>query len=302
MSILPVVYQIIMLFIIVAVGLLLRVKKVFTDPVIKGVNTTVIYVTWPAMLLMTTQKSHTPETFSDFMLILLMSTLIMGGSLLILYALMRRAKDQRLRPVMAMIAAMPNAGYIGLPIIQAVYGDTGALYLAAYICGFNVVLWTAGVALFTGFSKSTLRAMLNPGLLASFIGVLLFALKIALPTPILSAVHQLGALNTPLAMLLLGARLDTVRFYHLKGLNLWLCIALKLILIPLIAYGALRLLHIEGMALGVLMLATMMPSASAGQMLAEKYDMHVDFAARGVSISTLLCIVTIPVLMLLMGI
>lgn len=222
MNILPVVYQILMLFIIAAMGLLLRARGVFTDPVIKGVNSTVLMVTWPAMMLMTTQREFSLEVFEGFMIVLGGSIVVLSLACALAYVLLRGRVEDRLRPVLCMLAAMPNAGYIGLPIVEAVYGDAATVYLAAYIVGFNIVLWTIGVSLFTGFHIGSLKGMLNPGFICAVLGTILFLLSIRLPTPILSAVNQLGALNTPLSMLLLGARMDTLRPRQLLNAKLWI--------------------------------------------------------------------------------
>lgn len=299
MSILPVVNQIIMLFIIAALGFMLRRMKVFTDPVIKGVNSTVILITWPAMMIMTTQKDYDAEVLKGFFGVFTASLVILSVFILITFFCFSKMKDKGLRPVMTMLAVMPNSGYIGLPIIQAVYGDAGALYLAAYLVGFNLVLWTLCVSICTGFTLKSLKGMLNPGLIAAIVGIALFLLKIKLPSPVLSAVNQLGSLNTPLAMLLLGARMDTLTLKKLLDGPMWITVALKLVVIPILALYVLKALGMPPLALGVAVLATAMPSASACQMLAEKYDLGVDFAARGVLVSTLLCIVTIPLMLTL---
>ena len=301
MSILPVVYQILMLFIIAAIGLLLRVRGVFTDPVIKGVNTTGLMVTWPAMMLMTTQREFSMEVFEGFMIVLGGSIVVLSLACALAYVLLRGRVEDRLRPVLCMLAAMPNAGYIGLPIVEAVYGDAATVYLAAYIVGFNIVLWTIGVSLFTGFHFGSLKGMLNPGFICAVLGTILFLLSIRLPTPILSAVNQLGALNTPLSMLLLGARMDALRPRQLLNARLWIVTVVKLLAMPLIVLFAARALGVSGMPLGILVLCSAMPAASAGQMLAEKYDAHVNTAATGISISTLSCIATIPLMLLLLG-
>lgn len=301
MNILPVVYQILMLFIIAAMGLLLRARGVFTDPVIKGVNSTVLMVTWPAMMLMTTQREFSLEVFEGFMIVLGGSIVVLSLACALAYVLLRGRVEDRLRPVLCMLAAMPNAGYIGLPIVEAVYGDAATVYLAAYIVGFNIVLWTIGVSLFTGFHIGSLKGMLNPGFICAVLGTILFLLSIRLPTPILSAVNQLGALNTPLSMLLLGARMDTLRPRQLLNAKLWIVTAVKLLAMPLLVLLAARALGVSGMPLGILVLCSAMPAASAGQMLAEKYDAYVNTAATGISISTLSCIATIPLMLLLLG-
>lgn len=207
-------------------------------------------VTWPAMMLMTTQREFSLEVFEGFMIVLGGSIVVLSLACALAYVLLRGRVEDRLRPVLCMLAAMPNAGYIGLPIVEAVYGDAATVYLAAYIVGFNIVLWTIGVSLFTGFHIGSLKGMLNPGFICAVLGTILFLLSIRLPTPILSAVNQLGALNTPLSMLLLGARMDTLRPRQLLNAKLWIVTAVKLLAMPLLVLLAARALGVSGMPAG----------------------------------------------------
>lgn len=301
MNIMPVVDQIIMLFILMGLGLALRKMNIFTDKVIKGVNLMVLKVTWPALMLMTTQREYTPDALDMFVKVLLGSMVIMALTTAAAYLACRR-KDRRMAPVFALLCGLPNAGYIGLPIVGAVYGDAGTLYVAAYIIGFNLVLWTLGVAMFTGFSLRSLKNLLNPALICAAVGITLFVLRIQLPAPILSAVNQLGVVNTPLSMLLLGARLNTLRPRQLMDARLWQVVLVRLLAVPLATFAALRLMGVEGMLLGMLVLPTALSSAAAGQMFAERYDIGVPFAVKCVSVTTLLSLLSLPLIMVLSGI
>lgn len=300
-NVMPVIDQIIMLFLIGLCGLLLRKLNIFTDPVIKGVNKAALMVTWPAMMLMVTQKDYSPELLKGFSQVLIAAIVIMSVGSIVVYLLYKNGKKERFRPVAAMLSAMPNAGFMGLPIISAVYGDAGTLFLAAYIVAFNIVMWTLSISTFNGFKLKSLKGMLNPGFIFAMIGVAFFFLKIKLPSPLLSTVNQLGAMNTPLSMLLLGARIDTVKPKELANVHLWIPTAVKLLALPAVTLFALKAIGITGIPLGVTVLATAMPAASGCQMLAERNDREVAYTSLGVLVSTTLCILTVPLIMMLMG-
>lgn len=297
----PVVNQIIMLFIIAAIGLGLRLKGIFTDQVIKAINTTVLNVAWPCMAIMTTQKDYTAETLHGFLFVLGVSVVGMALAYMIAWALFFRNKQDRVRPVLINLSALPNAGFMGLPIVQAAYGDVGVLYLAAFVVGFNVVLWTIGASMYTGFKLKALKNLLSPGFIGAILGVVLFLARIRLPEALLSAVTQIGSLNTPLSMLLLGSRMDTLRLKHLADWRVWVCAALKNLAMPLALCLALRLAGVTGILLTVPVMLMAMPPAAACQMLSERYDADVSLAARSISIATLLSVLTIPLVILACG-
>jgi predicted permease len=123
-----------MLFAIAGIGALLNRKGILGDPVVKGISDVVTLVTNPALLIMVTQHEYTPDTRASFLSVLWISTLVMAVTTAAVYAAFRR-EDEKRRPIIALLAAFPNAGFMGLPIIQKVYGDLGALYLAAFIVG-----------------------------------------------------------------------------------------------------------------------------------------------------------------------
>lgn len=301
MNIIAVINQIIMLFIITGVGSLLRHKKVLNDAVIKGINSVVLLAAWPAMIIMTTQKQCTEETLEGFILVACVTAVILAVMCIGIWFFMKKFRDVWEKPVLVVLSVMPNAGFVGLPIIQAVYGELGVLYLAAFLVGFNLVLWTVGVFLFTGVNLRSLKNVINPGFISAVVGTGLFVMKIALPTPLLSTVNQLGSLTTPLSMLLLGARLSQVRIKRLARPRLWIACAIKLLVVPMIALVVMRALKADALMTGVMVLAMAMPAASAAQMFAEKYDNDVEYSVQGVSVSMLLCIITIPLILLLLG-
>ena len=297
----PVVNQIAMLFIVAAVGLMLRKKGVFTDQVIKGVNTTVINVTWPCMAVMALLVDYTPEVLDGFLKVMLISIVAMSASCVIGYLVFNRCKDKLRRPVYICLGALPNAGFVGMPIAHALFGEIGVLYMAAFLVGFNLLVWTAGASMYTGFGIKTLKGFLSPGCIGIVIGIALFILKIHLPEPINLAITSIGRLNTPLAMLLMGARMDTLKLSDLADKKMWGATALKLLGMPLLVFAVMKLMGFSGILLTLPVMMIAMPAASVCQMLAERHGGDSKYAATGVSLSTLMCIVTVPLLAFIIG-
>ncbi len=291
--------QLFMLFAIAFVGALLRKKGVMGDPVVKGISDLVTFGTNPALLIMVTQHEYTAASLAGFLHVLWMATVTMALTMILVYAACRRESD-RVRPILSMLTALPNAGFMGLPIIQTVYGDLGALYLAAVIVAFNLVVWTVGIAQLDRGSLSW-RKLVNPGFVAALIGTALFLLRVDLPDLLDAPVNALGSMNTPLAMLILGARMTG---FVPKALWDWknaLVSGVKLLIMPLAALALTRALGLDAVAAGTLVLSSAMPSAIMCQMLAEMYGRDALFAAQEVSFTSILCIFTIPLVVTLLG-
>lgn len=297
---LTVLNQILMLFIIAAIGFALRKTKVFTDQVIKGINTLVLNVTWPAMSIMITQKQYTSESLKGFLIVLLAATAFMAASFAFGSLIFKKIPDRNRRSALVCLSALPNAGFMGLPIVDAVYGDTGVLYLAAFVSGFNIVVWTLGTMLFEGFNlKGAIKGLMSAGFIGMLVGITLFLLKVDLPDILGNCVDQIGAFNTPLSMLLLGARMDGLDLKKLSGFSFWIACFVKLFVLPIILLGILYLAGLRDILLVLPVLLMAMPSASACQMLCERYDADAAFAASGVAVCTLLCAISVPVVMMI---
>ena len=302
MRIWSVVLQILTLFMLIGCGVFLRKKKIFTDPVIKGVNTTILTLVWPSMVLMTTQKQLSSDLIGGFFRVLIFSALLMAVLSILLLVLCKRWLNENRLPVFIGLCALPNAGFVGLPLVSAFYGDLGLAYLSAYIVGFNLILWTLYPIIFQDKSTNPLKSALNVSMLFCFVAIMLFAFQIRIPEPFSSLLNQLGALTTPLSMLLLGSRLlESINVKKLFDKALLSAVGIRLLLFPLAIYGLMRLIGLNGMELGVMVLASAMPCANAVQMFAEKHDKDYGLAAQGISISLLLCLITIPCILLVTG-
>lgn len=292
--------QLFMLFVIAGFGVLLRKRGVMTDPVVRGVSDIVTMVANPLLLITVTQHAYDSATLAGFLHIFWMGALVMGLTLVLVYAACRR-QDDRMRPILALLASMPNAGFMGLPIIRAVFGDLGALYLAAYVVAFSLIFFTVGIAL-VDRREFALRKLVNPTVVAAIVGTALFLARVTLPELITAPMSALGSLTTPLAMLLLGARMAGLRPRALADPRNALVALVKLIAMPMMSLLLARAFSLGPEVTGTLVLLSAMPSAVMVQLAAEQYGRDALFAARQVSLTSVLSIATIPLIASLLGV
>ena len=214
--------------------------------------------------------------------------------------LFRRGEDGRNR-VLRCATVFSNAGYMAIPLQQAVLGDDGVFYCAAYVIVFNVFLWTYGLAEMSGQKRlSVKQILLNPGVIGVTVGLLLFLLPIPVPTLLADAIGHLAALNTPLPMIIIGYYLMQTNLLNaLKDAGGWLCIALRLVLLPLLALGGLLVCGVRGDLLTSVMICIATPVATSCTMFATKFDRHPSLSVNLVSLSTLVSIITLPLMVAL---
>ena len=296
--------QVGILFAIIAVGATLRRAKVLNDTVVKGFVDVLVLAVTPCLIVVAFQRD-----FSFSMLRSLgWATLISFAAHLIGIAFASAAvrhPAHGTRSVLRVAAVFSNAGFMGIPLEQALFGDEGVFYGIVYVGVFNVVMWSWGICTMRGggmrkLSGAELRAMfVNPGTVGLLIGLPLFFMSVRLPTVVLECARSVASLNTPLAMLVIGYYLAGARLGKvLKTPAAYLAGGFRLVAFPLVLTGVMVALR-KFVALDSVMLLSLAVSASAPvaaltSIFAAKYGGDVDMSVGMVGGTTMLSILTMP--------
>lgn len=199
-------------------------------------------------------------------------------------------------------AIYSNCGFIGIPLIGSVLGDTGVFYLTAYLVIFNLFTWTHGVALMEKklSLKNLKHGIFSPMFLSTLGAVILFFAQIRIPSVLLDSMEYVADMNTPLAMMVAGFSVAQADLGNmLRNIRLYVVSAVKLVLIPLLTVPALMLLHLPHTVSLAMVIAAACPAATTGTMLAIRYKQNYTYSSEIFAISTVLSMVTIPVVVLL---
>ncbi|WKF86171.1 AEC family transporter [Lacticaseibacillus pantheris] len=201
-----------------------------------------------------------------------------------------------------------NVGFLGIPLAGSLFGKTGVFFAVIAMAIFNVFNWSHGVSLFrTGGYGSPLvmikEILLNPNIIAIIIGLTLFLTSTHLPSTIYQAFTYVGNANTPLSMIIVGNSLGDLKINR-KMINQPILIALVLrnLIFPVISIIILLFFHINGVASSVLLLMSACPVASLGVLFTLQVKGDVDPALTLMGTSTLLSLVTIPLVFALYGV
>ncbi len=265
-----------------------------------------LYVCSPALSIYSFNSvEYSEKLLLNLGIFLLLSFLLQIAVLTVMWLILRKKgkKDPGYR-VCSVACILSNSGFFGVPLLQALLPDypEAIVYSAVYIVGMNIISWTAGSMFITGDKKymSIKKIILNPPVLALFFSLPLFVLGIKLPAIAENAVSVLGKMSTPLCMLILGMRLATVRVGELfSDKHAYLSSAIKLLVFPLLGYLLVYPLPIDYCFKASFFILCSCPTASVVLNLSEVLGAGQKAAANAVLISTLLCIITIPILMLI---
>lgn len=295
--------QVIILFLIMLVGIYARKKNIITDESNKSLSQFLLNIALPFLILSSFDYNISKEAIQNAELIFLYSTVIHIFLILITKLLcIKFDKDTSIVARCALIYS--NAGFMGYPLMAGLYGKIGVFYTAIYGIPYNILLFTYGTILFskTSFKNNTKdslkKIILNPGIIAIFLGIILLISKFKLPDPISEAISLVGNTTTPLAMIIVGAMLSNLNIKEIfKEKIVYYISFIKLILIPIMIFILISLFKADNFLKSICILLEATPSAVVCSVFAAQYNIKKDLAAKLVFVTTLFSIITIPIIM-----
>lgn len=194
-----------------------------------------------------------------------------------------------------------NVGFMGVPLVQGIVGEKGVVYASFGVVLFNLVTWTYGYRMMNSQAKLKLRTvLLNPGVIGLLIGLPLYLIDIEVPVLITDPVSMLAALNTPLAMIILGSYVAKLNLHSfVSDTSVYKASILRLLVAPSLFFVIMMLLKPEKDLLisGIIQAAT--PVAANCVLFAIQYKKDTLLASKCIAVSTVLSIITIPLFSLL---
>ena len=208
-----------------------------------------------------------------------------------------------LMPVLRYGTIVSNAGFMGNPIAQGLYGDRGLLYASIYLIPMRAVMWSFGVTCFTGAKgKGIVKKILtHPCIVSVFLGMFLLIAQISLPKGIEQTIRYAGNANTALSMIVIGNILAEVKSGEILDKKAWFFCLIRLMIIPLFVFTGCEIAGIDELVKQVSTVLAGMPAAATTAILASKYNSDAHFAAKTIFLSTLLSMVSVPLLCMLMN-
>ena len=299
--------QMIIMFLLMSVGFVGSKIGMITEETSKRLSAIVVNIANPAMILVSgisDERMEGRELLSLTVVILAIYAVL----LLLAYLLPVLLRvDPKSRGVYQAMTVFSNIGFMGYPIIAALYGSSAILYGALYSIPFNILIYTFGVSALrkkeNGEEKKrlSLKEVLNIGVITSIISLILYLWQIRVPGFLTDTLSYLGNLTAPLSMMVIGASMTSISLRELfTDVRLLLFSLIKLLLIPVLGMLLIRQVVTNEVICGVFMNMLATPAGSMTAMLAQEYDGDYETASRGVTLTTLLSVITMPVVSLLL--
>ncbi|MBQ7377259.1 MAG: AEC family transporter [Clostridia bacterium] len=314
-----------LLLLMIVPGFLLAKARLAPDGLGKGLSNLILYAAQPALIIKGYIREFDMEVFKRALLVLLFSLITHLIFTAIAFLTYRRGRPENQLRVLRYATVFTNAGYMGIPLICAIFNAEYAIYASIYVMVFNIFCWSLGCFIYTKDRRymSPRKMFLNPASISTYVGLILFLTplnRLLAPLPatygfidVLKSVPYdlidgLQALVAPLAMILIGLRLAELDWKRaFKDLHLYIYLFVRMILSPAIVWAVTKLLMLipvfdDPVVMTVILLSAATPAATATSMFAEKFDGDSVYAGKLVSVSTLISLGTMPLVALLLWI
>lgn len=303
----PVVRQIAVLFLLMATGYVANRRGVMGPESERQLSRLIVNITCPALILDSLAGADPARADAGLGIIFVTAAVyfvVLPPLAKVLARLFRVPCGHRAGFECMLIYS--NLGFMGIPVLRAVLGPASLLYLTVFMAVFNISIFSYGILLLQkdapGGGALPLARMINPGTVSAAAALILYALDIQLPALLAEPVSLLGNTTTPLAMAVIGSSLANQPMGRvLRDKELLLASLCRLLVLPALAFAVGRLFLTDPMLLGTLVLVSGMPVASNTVMLCSELGRDGEYLSRGVFYSTLLCMVTIPLVATLLG-
>ncbi|MBP3686185.1 MAG: AEC family transporter [Clostridia bacterium] len=310
-----VIEKIAMLFLVLLCGLYAARRGFFNEKTPRALSLFLVNVTQPALIVASFDMEYSEEKLSTGLFIVAASVVIHAAAIVLARLFFCKTRDADQNRVYRYALIFCNCSFLGFPVLDAIFGKgVGVFYGTFYCIVFNVLNFTYGIHLLRrgrGEKPKWYRAILNPGVLSTLIGVVLYLLRLRLSDlpgegldvvgrVLFSTLSMVGDLTFPLSMVIVGALIASMRPKELfLRPSLYLFCLTKNLGMPLLTLGGCLLLGIRG-EIGLLCVTmSAVPTAASCAIFAETYHSDSAHAARLVGLATLCSVVTLPCMVLL---
>lgn len=284
------------------VGYIAKRRGVLSEHANDVLTTLILYLTLPALILFSLDISFSIALIKDSLWLLVMSLYVLVLSIILAKWMTRRTQLlEKQKAVYEGLIIFGNQGFFGYAVIYILLGEEGIYYLTIFNLLYLFLIWTYGIYLFSK-NKDTIRwknIFINPGVISTSVGLLLFLLPVSLPQPVSNGLEMVGKMTIPLSMMVIGSLIASVKgrsvFLYMKNWSLWKMAMARLLCIPLLLL-LFALFSVPATLLLIAVIVSGMPSAPTISLYAQKFGGDTFIASTGVLLTTLLSMITIPIL------
>ena len=300
MDIMVVFQTMLKLFLLLVLGFVLFKCHIFDEYTNKKISALIVNVASPMLII----SSIAGVEGNDKSIVFLMigAGILMYIGFIILGKIINRIfpfpkKDW---PVYECMVVFANTGFMGYPVLLDVFGQEAVFYASLIHMAFNFFVYTYAIMCLTKGDDSefklNFKQLLTPGIVLIFVGIFIYLFDIQLPSVLMDTINSVGSLTAPLSMMMIGSSLAV---YPIKDSftdwRSYVFAFVRLIIVPFVTMIVCRLLHINPYYANITIITNAMPVGSMVLMFATQYNANIKIVTRNIVVSTLLSVITIPI-------
>ena len=297
------------LFFVIAIGYIVKKAKVMDEVMDKKLSSLILNTALPAMILgsvLTADELPGPIDILITMGLACASFAVMTALALLVTKLLGIHDGHK--GVFRFMLTFGNVGFIGFPVLTAIFGSSALIYGSIFNLPFNFLVFTMGVWFIAQDSgrgakvKMGLKTFLTPANIACLVAIVLTLANVHSVPVLGDAAETLGSFTTPGALLIIGSSLANLPVKGLiGGPRLWIASLVRLVVAPVVVWALFRMLPIDATLIDIMVVLCAMPVATNGTMLCYQYGGDSRTMAQGTFVTTVLSILSIPILVMLIG-
>lgn len=290
--------KIISLFLIILIGAYGTRKSIINEEVNKGLRKILLEITLPLLVINSFSFEFSEGMGRNVLISFIYSIAFMIVGAIISYIFLFPFKGEK-KKILHFANVFSNCGFIGFPIINSIFGAEGVVYTSIFNMVFTIALWTYGVMIFSDkMSKDNIKkVLLNPAIIAVYLGIPMMLFNIKLPAFLLDTTKIVGDMTAPISMIIVGSILSKVKIKDVfKEFSIYYGSLIKLIIIPLGLLIIKKVLNDNSTIINTIIIVQAMPAAAMTSIFAADFNKEEEYSAIVVFITTLLSIITIPII------
>jgi predicted permease len=295
-------YQMLILFLLILIGFLCSRTGLVNEDNAKSISGLIVHIFNPA-LIFSSVLSNSEKSGAAYTGLITLIAVCMFAFLIVIGSFTSKlfAKEHDENSIYRLMTVFSNLGFIGIPLVNSLYGSSALIYVAIFILIYNILLYTYGISILEKrknlFSKAAMKQFLNAGTLSCCLTLLVFCFHLPVHPILKTSVIYLGNAAIPLALMSIGISLGQSDLRSiLTDKKLYLFSFMKLLVIPAAGVFILKFLPIPTQVLGVCAIMLAMPIGNMPVMLANQYGINGASCSRGIVITTLFSVVTLPLI------
>lgn len=300
MDIMVVFQTMLKLFLLLVLGFVLFKCHIFDEYTNKKISALIVNVASPMLII--SSIAGVEGSNKSIVFLMIGAGILMYIGFIILGKIINRLfpfpkKDW---PVYECMVVFANTGFMGYPILLDVFGQEAVFYASLIHMAFNFFVYTYAIMCLTKGDDSefklNFKQLLTPGIILIFVGIFIYLFDIQLPSVLMDTINSVGSLTAPLSMMMIGSSLAV---YPIKDSftdwRSYVFAFVRLMIVPFVTMIMCRLLHIDAYYANITIITNAMPVGSMVLMLATQYNANVKIVTRNIVVSTLLSVITIPI-------